>query len=93
MIQIPKDELLASIEQGYKDFEATSDSKEKTRLKGWCNALEAVLLNYAPEMRDEMISLRKRIIKPKRDLPDEIDLDTPTILRTGKAKLVITNNQ
>lgn len=36
-----------------------------------------------------MLSMRQRIIKPKRDLPDEIDLDTPTILRTGKTKLVI----
>lgn len=93
MIQISEEELLANITQGYKDFEAATDKGERTRLKGWCNAFEAILLEYAPELRDEMISIRKSIIKSKPKLPDEIDLDTPTILRTGKAKLVITNNE
>ena len=93
MIQIPAEDLMASLEDGYKSFEAATDSKEKTLLKGWCNAFEGIIVNYAPELREEMIAMRKRIIKPKRDLPDEIDLDTPTILRTGKAKLVLTDKE
>jgi hypothetical protein len=91
MIQISKEELLESIAQGYKDFEASTDKGEKTRLKGWCNAFEALLLHYAPELKDEMLLLRNRIIKPKKHLPDDIDLDTPTILRTGKSKMVLNS--
>lgn len=51
------------------------------------------LASMAEDIRDQMITIRKSIIKSKPKLPDDIDLDTPTILRTGKAKLVITNNE
>ena len=81
MINIPKRELIDSLKQGYIDFEESHNKEERINIKGWCNALEAIVFNYTPELKDEVITLRDSIVTKRPKNIDGIDLDTPSITR------------
>jgi hypothetical protein len=81
MINIPEKELLDSLKQGYLDFEASHNKEERTNIKGWCNALEAIAFNYASELKEEIITIRNSIVVKRPNIKDDINLDTPSIMR------------
>jgi len=81
MIQIPKDELLDSLKDGYKKYANANDKNQRIKIGGWCNALEAIIFSYAEDIKEEILSIRSEIIKNKNQIPTEIDYDTPSFTR------------
>lgn len=85
MINIPEDELFTSLEYGYKQFSAAvkADNKlEQFRLKGWCNALEGIIFSFKPELKNQMIDMRSKIIVfHKNEDVEDINWETPTYIR------------
>lgn len=84
MIQIPEEELLQMLTQGYKQFMAAhkaGNTQEVIRLKGWCNALEGIVFTYKLELKEHLIQLRSRIVPIKNTQFEEEDWETPTYIR------------
>lgn len=86
MITIPEDELLSTLEYGYKQFSAAikADNKqEQIRLKGWCNALEGIVFIYRPDLKIQLLEIRSKIIvlDKKEAIEAADDWETPTYIR------------
>lgn len=84
MIQIPEDELLQTLTQGYKLFMAShkaGNTQEVIRLKGWCNALEGIVFTYKPELKAHLIQIRSKIVTINLAQHEEEDWETPTYIR------------
>lgn len=94
MIEIPKQELLNSLEEGYKEYkrckEAGNDSEDLAHIKGFCTTIEQFLA-FGGVSVEEMMRIKRPILgdeslrrKPKRKDFSNDDLDVATIFRNRK---------
>ena len=96
MMQIPKEELLESLKEGYIEvkvcLENAADAEELAHVKGFCRTIEQILAAYGGVTEEEILIIKEPIIGgisvKRRDNEDKksaidmnVDFDTPTILR------------
>jgi len=92
MIQIPKNELLESLKEGYIEvkncLENGSSAEDIAHVKGFCTTLEQILAAYGNVSKAEMVAIKEPIIgtlslrrqSDKKGL-ENINLEEPTIFR------------
>jgi len=92
MIQIPKNELLESLKEGYIEvkncLENGSSAEDIAHVKGFCTTLEQILAAYGNVSKEEMLAIKEPIIgslslrrKSDKNSSRNMDLETPTIFR------------
>jgi hypothetical protein len=94
MMQIPIEEIILSLEEGYKEYKKSkAEGKSEVALahiKGFCTTLEQILSAYGGVSVEEMMRIKEPILgneslrmntgkENKIDL--SVDLDQPTIFR------------
>ena len=97
MMQIPIEELMASLEDGYLEYKkckaAGSSRIDLAHVKGFCTTIEQILAAYGGVTSDEMMKIKKPILgdeslQRKKSESKEVDMnadfDQPTILRRLK---------
>ncbi len=93
-IEIPLDELLESLKEGYLEvkecLENGADAEDLAHVKGFCVTIEQILAAYGGVTEAEMMAIKEPIIgnislRRKTKNSTKIDLDTdieqPTIFR------------
>ena len=101
MMQIPKEELLDSLKEGYLEvkrcLENGTDKEDLAHVKGFCVTIEQILSAYGGITKDEMLAIKTPIIgnislRRKKDqekkfhIDDGADYDRPTIFRKKERK-------
>lgn len=84
MITLDENELIGSLQDGYKKLEAAKSEDNKNeihKIYGWCLALEGILFTYAPEVKERVIAIRNSIVTKKNVNLSEQDWDVPTYIR------------
>lgn len=92
MIEIPKEELLASLKLGYEEVRDCmangNDTVDIAHVKGYCVTIEQILSAYGGITKEEMMRIKQPILgnislRRKVETSDSqgIDLETPTIFR------------
>ena len=92
MIQIPKNELLESLKEGYIEvkncLENGSSAEDIAHVKGFCTTLEQILAAYGNVSKEEMEAIKEPIIgslslrrKSDKKGLENINLEEPTIFR------------
>lgn len=94
MMQIPAQEILSSLEEGYKEYKKSkAEGKSEVilaHIKGFCTTLEQILSAYGGVSVEEMMKIKEPILgneslrmnngkEKKIDL--NADFDEPTIFR------------
>ena len=94
MMQIPTQEMLQSLEEGYKEYKKSKTEGESevilAHIKGFCTTLEQILSAYGGVSAEEMTKIKEPILgneslrmndgkEKKIDL--NADFDEPTIFR------------
>ena len=95
MMQIPIEELMASLEDGYLEFKkskaAGSSKVDLAHVKGFCTTIEQILAAYGGVTSDEMMKIKEPILGDEslrrkkseaKKLDMNADFDQPTILRS-----------
>jgi len=92
MIQIPKNELLESLKEGYIEvkncLENGSSIEDLAHVKGFCTTIEQILSVYGNVSKEEMMTIKEPIIgtlslrrqSDKKGL-ENINLEEPAIFR------------
>ena len=96
-MQIPKEELIASLEAEYAEYKKSKDAGMNqvvlAKTRGFCSAIEQILAVYGEATVDEILKIREPILGPtplrnksneSMELDPDADLDHPTILRRQK---------
>ena len=97
-MQIPKEELLESLKEGYLEvkrcLENGVDKEDLAHVKGFCVTIEQILAAYGEVTKEEMLAIKEPIIGSlslRRKTKDNVkkidinaDLDRPTIERRNK---------
>lgn len=90
MIQIPKDELLESLKNGYTEYRdcvaSGSDAVDLAHVKGYCVTIEKILSAYGGVTKEQMLQIKRPIIgnislRRGKKKDGSVDLDVPTIFR------------
>lgn len=92
MIQIPKNELLESLKEGYievkNSLENGSSAEDLAHIKSFCTTIEQILSAYGNVSKEEMMAIKEPIIgslslrrKSDKNSSRNMDLETPTIFR------------
>lgn len=90
MIQIPKEELLASLKLGYEEvkecIENGSDEVDLGHVKGYCVTIEQILSAYGGVTKEKMLEIKEPIIgnislRRKQQNLSKVDYNIPTIFR------------
>lgn len=89
IMQIPVDDLLNALEDGYKDYkkslENNTDNEDLAHVKGYCTTIEQILAAYGGVTSAQMMAIKKPIIgnvSLRRKI--HVDYDTPTYIRRQK---------
>ena len=88
-MQIPVNDLLGSLEDGYKDYKESLKSdtgaEDLAHIKGFCTTIEQILVAYSEVTSSEIMELKNPIIGNislrRKKL---VDYDTPTYIRKQK---------
>lgn len=98
-MEIPKEELIASLEAGYTEYKRSKDAGtnqiDLAKTRGFCNAIEQILAAYGETTVDDILKIREPILGPTplrkksnesidTEVDPDADLDLPTILRRQK---------
>ena len=90
MIQIPKEELLESLRDGYTEFKNCTiqgnSEVDLAHVKGFCKTIEQILAAYGGVTVEEMMEIKKPIIgevslRRKQNKDKDVDYSVPTIFR------------
>ena len=97
MMQIPTQEMLLSLEEGYKEYKKSKAEGRSeiilAHIKGFCTTLEQILSVYGGVSAEEMIKIKEPILGNESLLMNEgkgnkidlsADFDEPTIFRKKK---------
>ena len=97
MIQIPLDELLDSLKEGYSEYkrcvENGADAEDLAHVKGFCTTIEQILAGYGSVTKETMMAIKVPIIgdislrrKAKKNTKIDMDADfeQPTFIRRKK---------
>ncbi|MDQ1338826.1 MAG: hypothetical protein QG617_1794 [Campylobacterota bacterium] len=97
MMQIPTQEMLLSLEEGYKEYKKSkAEGKSEVvlaHIKGFCTTLEQILSVYGGVSAEEMMKIKEPILgneslRMNEGKGNKIDLsadfDEPTIFRKNK---------
>jgi len=97
MMQIPTQEMLLSLEEGYKEYKKSKVEGRSeiilAHIKGFCTTLEQILSVYGGVSAEEMIKIKEPILGNESLLMNEgkgnkidlsADFDEPTIFRKKK---------
>lgn len=102
MIQIPKKELLESLEYGYNEFKTGmvngESAEDLAHVKGFCTTIEQILATYGGVSVEEMLKIKRPIIGDvslrrvakkhtnNNKSDTDIDYEIPTIFRKISTK-------
>jgi len=92
MIQVPKNEVLESLKEGYFEvkncLENGSSAEDIAHVKGFCVTIEQLLSAYGNVSKEEMEAIKEPIIgslslrrKSDKKGLENINLEEPTIFR------------
>jgi hypothetical protein len=92
MMEIPKEEILESLRQGYIEYRDClangNDKEDLAHIKGFCVTIEQILSAYGGVTKEEMLEVKIPILgnvslrrKVQADENSSVDLSTPTIFR------------
>ena len=92
IMQIPVDEFLESLKEGYTEYKEAlannADEVDLGHIKGFCTTIEQILNAYGGITSAEMMKIKKPIlgnISLRRK--KKVDYDTPTFIRRGKSNM------
>ena len=94
MMQIPTQEMLLSLEEGYKEYKKSKAEGESevilAHIKGFCTTLEQILSAYGGVSAEEMTKIKEPILgneslrineDKEKNINLYTDFDVPTIFR------------
>jgi hypothetical protein len=97
MMQIPIEELMASLESGYTEYKeckaAGYSQVDLAYVKGFCATIEKILAAYGGVTAEDMMKIKEPIlgdeslqikIGERKELDMNANFDEPTILRRQK---------
>ena len=97
MIQIPVEDLLESLKDGYTEYKKCAangnDEADLAHIKGFCTTIEQILAAYGGVTKETMMAIKEPIIgdmslrrkvKNSTKIDLDADLEEPTIFRRKK---------
>lgn len=91
IIEIPKDELLESLKEGYLEYAKCKrkghNAIDLAHIKGYCVTIEQILNTYGNVLEEDILNIKKPILgeeslyrQPNTNIGSD-DYDIPTIFR------------